>query len=300
MQDVKAHTVPQQAWDQFIMSGSARYMLKDFRRGLYGTVGLDTNFFGGDQYNWLMQIELDPQCQTRESFLSFINVQNDPRFLKNFSQITNSEFKTPQDFLDYCYEGRSPEHHHVMGVGDTLVDNDCEEVLENFLQTTQAKIIQDYEIQKSFYIRDRSCIKNIRGTPLDLIQIFAKEDDIWETRCDGNMKYQDDPNPDDLENQVAQNLQMMPTLVLSIFNSFGGFIPDSLSKKLISRIETANWSLTKTPQFGQQLSSLIQTRMRCQSKSEIKIFNHFIKAFDGNLAELLEVENYKKLEELCK
>lgn len=187
-QNIKAQTIPQEAWDDKIMGTKTRFHLQPNRRGLYGTAGIDTNNFGGDSYNWLMQIEIKEECQQPKNVVTFYDVARSKRFETWFESLDPEQkngFKEAREVDNTCF---SYGAEHVPYTGD-FADSRCTQIMNNYIEKSNIKIVQDHVIKKAFYIRDRSCIKAIKGKPEELLEIALKNDLLWITPCDD--KYSD-------------------------------------------------------------------------------------------------------------
>jgi hypothetical protein len=276
LKDVASHTVPQDDWFNFIMgaNGSSRYQLKDFRRGLYGTIGLNRNFFFDQKNNWVIRINLKPECLEPQNVATFIDVDKDPRFVQSFMDISNGRFGSdPSKFIQDCYGGkRSPMYFgpiHAVRYGDSP-DSDCEKTLSNYLAKFKFKIVQDYVIQTSYYIRDRSCIQDIKGTPFDIIEMLANEDDMWSTPCpeEGLDIYDLFSN----ENRSDQELHNIPDLLLGALASLNEPISAETYQALEKRIAEAHWELVYVSRIRTMLLLYLKNRKACEEKGRLKEF----------------------------
>jgi hypothetical protein len=180
-EDIEARTIPPKAWDNFIVGKKTRYHLAPYRRGLYGTGGIDRNSYGGDlgkEEPWLMQIEVKEECRKPESVVTFLNLPESKRFQTWFSSLPHgaTDFKNPDEFVQIC----KTDSMDSTGI---LEDARCGQFIDQYLKDTDVKVIHDHLIDKSFYLRDRNCIQTIRGTPAELIEMAAKNDLLWLRPC---------------------------------------------------------------------------------------------------------------------
>lgn len=166
--DIKARTVPKEDWDKFIMGDSTTFELAPSRRGLYGTSTLDTNTFINEA---MIEIAIKDECRQPTRVATLLNLHEDPRFVKWYK--TNKDSMSIEEFSQVC------------GMIDYQKYDDprCEKLVTDFLDSHKIAVIQDHIIKKSFYIRERSCIETIRGTPEEIIDIFATNPELWMHRC---------------------------------------------------------------------------------------------------------------------
>lgn len=174
--NIEARTVPQKDWDEKIMGDKdgRSFPLTEIRRGLYGTDGIDTNFYygRGGSDRWMMEVTLSDQCRRPENVATLVNLQKDRRFIDWAKQRLSHEerdYFSGCKFNDYLlgYWGPYTREH---GPEDVK----CSKITAKFLAENKIKVIQDNFIDKSFYIRDRGCIETIRGTGAELVEIFAE------------------------------------------------------------------------------------------------------------------------------
>jgi hypothetical protein len=181
-EDIEARTVPKEAWDKFIMGDSVNFKANPpFRKGFYGTAGIDTNFFGKFDSDWLIEIQIKDKCLDPEEVVSLRELAKSPRFTSWFNSIPESKrrLKGLAEFDGKCSA--------FAGAKDGSADpsGECSEILELYLQTSKAKVVHDPQLPKSFYIRDRDCIETIRGTDEELLRRASSDDSLWKPQCFG-------------------------------------------------------------------------------------------------------------------
>ncbi|WPU65123.1 hypothetical protein [Peredibacter starrii] len=174
--NIAAKTVPEADWDKYIMGDITRYDLGFVRRGLYGTGGLDTNNYGHGEYQALMEITIKEECRKPERVFSLHDLQKDSRFQEWFNKKKRS--MKLEKFGEEC-QLWDPQGYD---------NKKCEKIVGEFLKDVNAGVIQDHIVSKSFYIRDRNCIENIRGTPSDWLEIFSNSPNLFIPRCNGYNK----------------------------------------------------------------------------------------------------------------
>ncbi|MFL5784862.1 MAG: hypothetical protein ACJ76H_09655 [Bacteriovoracaceae bacterium] len=171
--NIAAGNVPQEDWDNFIMNGKGRYNLTSARRGLYGTVGLDTNTVGRGRYNWIMRIALRPECRKPERVATLDKLHLDQRFIDWFPKAKRK--MTFEEFKSNC---EIPVHNP-----DGYVKSECDEIAVTFFHDLKIFVIQDHVMEKSFYIRNRDCIERITGTPDEWVKWLADVPEMWSFHC---------------------------------------------------------------------------------------------------------------------
>ena len=267
-EDIKARTIPPYVWDKFIMNGESRFSLHSSRRGLYGTSGLDTNWYGGNGYEWLMQIEIKPECRKPKRVADISVLDKDKRFISWFAK---SSYPTDikKSFATRCN----------MGDKLNLPEQICEDIVTHFLDDNKIAIVHDHVENKSFYIRDRSCINTIRGTPEEWIQVFTEQPNLWIQRCKGISRI---------------DLMLFKSLVLTsekipnsdqLLKNVKLFIAGNENSSGVSRIEF--------------LEEAIKAKKRCDEKNNGEFSRYVMKVYDGsvdyNAAHLPSLEELKNL-----
>lgn len=173
--------IPQKAWDEFVMGEYTKWGLARNRRGFYGTAGIDTNSFGS---SWLVEVQIADACRNPQNVVSFINMHKTSRFKNWFNEQNAKEqlFANIQAFKQACYQEDGNPHLSYKGNSN---DPKCEKVFDSYLESTDVKIVQDHVVDKAFYIRDRSCIKKIVGTPEEIVSMAIHRQFLWLKPCSG-------------------------------------------------------------------------------------------------------------------
>lgn len=169
--NVAAKNVPQEDWDKYIMGDITRFDLGYVRRGLYGTGGLDTNNYGQKGYRALMEISIKDECRKPERVVSLEEIEKDSRFQAWFNK--KKQPMSMESFAENC----------VLDYAKDYENKKCGKIVGEFLEDAKIGVIYDHMSRKSFYIRDRNCIENIRGTPSDWIEIFSNTPNLFISRC---------------------------------------------------------------------------------------------------------------------
>ena len=224
LQNAKERTIPENVWNDSIMGEkNRRFALRPIRRGLYGTHNLDTNgFYDSGSYSWLMQIELEPACRNPQKVATFSGLEKDPRFIAWFKKKASLPMSL-EDFAKKCPS--SPPDYIAVYAGDER--ERCIQLAERFISENDIKIIQDSVVSRSFYIRNRSCIKNIRGTAAEQLEFLADEPSIFISECYGppldttlssvftRLLMEDivnEPVSEDVLDKLALNIQLFQSL----------------------------------------------------------------------------------------
>lgn len=239
--DIKNKTVPQADWDQYIMGDTTRFALRKSRRGLYGTGGVDSNNFGYDKYNWLMEIKIKDSCRAPDKVAALSELSSNKKFIKWFG--TTREDYTMRDFASQCvmtnYEGYPFEA--------------CDNIVDQFLRDEKIAIVQDEIIGKSFYIRDRSCVENIEGSPDFWVETLANRPNLWLDRCDN------------------ENLESLSSLLFHALPHMKKKFTKDLRDKLVKNLDLP---LGLQPNQKQMLTQVLDAKLRCDLKNKTDFNNH--------------------------
>ena len=178
-QDVAENTIPENAWNRFIMGGDGRYALTAYRRGLYGASAPGYADYFGDllvgsgKLPWMIAIEVTEECRTTRDIADIRELPTDARFLDWWDWAKPPQFRTPQDFEAQCYE-RWPNGKLKPRMIETGPGNGpCEDLVSWYLSETQVRVVVDQAWENSWYLRDRSCIAGIRGTATEQLDWMA-------------------------------------------------------------------------------------------------------------------------------
>lgn len=177
--DIKEKNVPLDAWTNGVMApGTGLWKLNSSRRGLYGTSGLDTNWYAGgpNENNWLMQIKIKEECRDPARVFDLSLLDKDTRFIEWFDNLKSKKM-TRHDFFSQCKLDEINFSNEI-----------CDEIVNQFLNDKKISVVHDHLELKSFYIRDRDCIETIKGTEEDWFNIFADQPNLWVMRCNGGKR----------------------------------------------------------------------------------------------------------------
>lgn len=246
-ENVANRTISKQAWDDFIMGSKTRYALEENRRGFYGTGGIDTNGFGGTPYNWLVEVHIKDECRDPSKVVTFYNLPKSQRFIKWFESLDEKQnpFSSLDEFSNKCFFGSEPAGSYQ---GDFGSDKRCAKMVNEYTQKTDVKIVQDHVIKKAFYIRDRSCIETIKGTPKELIEFAAKNEFLWLTPCNG----------------YGGGAGSFSLIVIDALTKVEKNVPKNVIEKLIQ-----NFKLASKP------TSQLEAYLRCLEKDRVSEFKEF-------------------------
>jgi hypothetical protein len=262
--DIAAGTIKQADWDKFIMGDQTRYQLGSVRRGLYGTGGVDSNEFFADSYNWLIDIKIKDECRKPSRVVDLSHLEEDPRFINWFKKkardINLSSFGSKCIITDDNYQGYN--------------SNDCEELVTDFLKETKVAIVQDHIIEKSFYIRDRSCIEKITGSPDDWVDVLASRPNLWLDRC-GNM-----------------NLDSLPALLFHSLPLMKKPFTKSTRDQIVKNFDL---SLVLVPERRKLLTEMLDAKLRCETQGK----DDFNQQFKDVSNYPLNVFPYAEFEKIC-
>lgn len=254
-----ANTVPQKIWDHFVLGKGGRYSLKPFRRGLYGSSSPEDADLFSDYWDleraWLVEVEIAPECREPHAVATLVALFKDERFLHWFQSASYLPFPTLDSFVATCFvvEGAKneiPNGTMVGGAGEA--DSSCEVVYERFFNETAVKIVQDHQVRRSWYLRDRSCIRGIRGTPPQIIEILAEREAIWHNHC----------------TQARSGESLMRLLLAALIE-----MNDSVSSELLRKISlNARDSTIVYSPVNQVVPEIVNAYQRCHDTKRRALF----------------------------
>ncbi|HUP57304.1 MAG TPA: hypothetical protein VM598_07630 [Bdellovibrionota bacterium] len=188
LEDAALDTVPESAWYCCVMGLSTSFGLKPFRRGLYGVSHPAYASFFGDQYvsradktPWLMAIHLDPACRAQGAVAGIRSLPTNPAFRRWLAEARGAEFATVEDYARTCVPPGS-----LQFTAGSLPETDCERTVARFLDEGGIRVVVDDAWEKSWYVRDRSCITRIDGSAEEVLRMMTMPG-FWNLRQpDGN------------------------------------------------------------------------------------------------------------------
>lgn len=188
--DIRQQTIPQDVWDKVIF-GTSDFDLPEYRKGLYGAETLSgTSLYATYKIlagvePWVMVINVKPECLTHENLFEAYyqvapagtgnNLLFTQWYRKNEESLKpleatcttmNDSWKYWTEGVLYSLNAASPE--------DQLLSKTCAPVLNQFLNDSKIKVVGDNANPDSWYIRDRSCIESIKGSPNDLFTLLLE------------------------------------------------------------------------------------------------------------------------------
>ncbi len=189
MKDVVARTVPEADWRQYIMGDETRFGQKIYRRGLYATSHPGFSSYFGDRLlekeavraPWMIRIAVKDECR-REEPLNLATLYWDPRVVRFLESLKDPEFPDVATLHSRCYyiddetEEEVADFEMVTGIGTPTA---CEAMADKIFQALKPKIAVDSIWHQSWYIRDRSCIERIDGSPLSHLKWMTEIPGYW-------------------------------------------------------------------------------------------------------------------------
>jgi len=244
-EDIQNRGVPEASWNNYVMK--SRMGLGPNRVGLYGAVTSHKaeNYAQGGNA-WMMEIHVKPECRTPDSVVSFNGLYKSPIFMKWWSTKQPSDFSNLIQFSQKCFNSEEKAIISPQGFSDPA----CEKTVHAFLDDVKPKMIQDTYNEQAWYIRDRSCIKTIRGTPEEIINIFTTQRHLWRSYCNKN-----------------QSKAPMMLVLFGALKNIDGKVTDS---QLADLMNTLNFSQVPLPKIlGPKM---ITAYMRCRDKNKMDEF----------------------------
>lgn len=175
--NIPDRTIPQEDWDQYIMGEENLHGLKPERRGLYGRAALSLWFMRES----FIEISIKQECRNPKNVISLNRLNENKDFINWFEKkkkIKKYDLSL-KEISSKCYVKSQTDYQ---GFGP----ESCRVIINEFLEDKKVKIIQDSLVEKSFYIRDRDCIENIRGADQyhETLDILASTPAFWIENCD--------------------------------------------------------------------------------------------------------------------
>lgn len=204
-EDLAAGTVPQEAWDRFIM-GRTNFDLPAHRKGLYGAESLaGTSLYSlyqvlGGKKPWVMMIHVKDDCLTSQATFGGEYSLNLRDGTDRFSKWYRAHRRENRGYEKLCLTEMGGTNYWEEGalysVGDSAEEEQaktrvCSPVLDRFLRDEKIKVVFDLVNEDSWYLRDKSCIRTIDGRPNELFDaIFSRQvgngDNDWMTNMYGD------------------------------------------------------------------------------------------------------------------
>lgn len=189
-ENLEAHTVPATAWDKFIM-GKTHFDLPEYRKGLYGAETVaGTSLYalyrfldGGD--GWLMAITVKQDCLSPASvhaggYVVRAEAYDAGRFARWYANHRDRYRKLEKTCL-LEYRDFSEWHEGILyslqkaAPAERALSDRCTPVLDDYLKEEKLKVVFDAVNPASWYLRDRACIEDIRGTPDELFTLILDQ-----------------------------------------------------------------------------------------------------------------------------
>lgn len=190
MKDVAAHTIPEADWNEFIMGETTRFKLKRFRRGFYGTeFPEDADRFGDDTYNWMVEVVLKPECRIPSKVASLVYLPDHPAFRSWYS--SSHQSISFESWKKECFDSAGYPHFHQFhyyknpNESADFEETTCEKTVGDYFEFSKLALVQDHvgDLVRSWAIRDRNCIQDIRGSDQYWAQEFTRRPDFWKNSC---------------------------------------------------------------------------------------------------------------------
>lgn len=172
----KAGTIPEAAWNEFVMGEKTTWGLAPYRRGLYGSDNLDglefyaNHLTGSTKKPWLMTIQVKEECRRPETSTSlYLDDRYGAWVISHINEMLPAALSCLHPEYDTC------NALLVGNIAHTLDENKpCDIWVKRFLEENKIRVVQDTPWLDSWYLRDRTCIQSIRATPQDLLMALAQ------------------------------------------------------------------------------------------------------------------------------
>ncbi len=253
LSNARINGISQEDWDQYIVGEKTRYSLRPSRRGLYGTAGLDTNTFGSNSYNWLMEIRIKAECTEPSRVITYYGLPDDLRFKDWYSSHETSY--TFKQFINTCYNHNDP----LMNLNG-FIDEKCDSIITRFLKDSKVGVVQDQIIKRSFYIVDRDCIEGIIASPSHWSFLLPRELHLWSNHCG------------------SSHATVLPGFLTQVLANSPEPLTHTDAVMLKEQIAKFNYI------SADSLNAVVDAKVRCDNQQSNKFTNTVKKIFGDNIA----------------
>jgi hypothetical protein len=274
LQDIKSKTIPNDIWENAIMSNQSRFGLKPYRRGLYGATTPGKAIAYGDseiheeKLPWFMEIHIKDECRAENAVLkSFYSLPDDSRFQAALTSLpSGASFTNAQDFKKRCLD---PLSHQLdlYAIGEAASELICEKVVHEFMDAKSIKLVGDDGWDDSWYIRDHSCISSITGEPNEILNMMATMPNFWRLDALG------DPLSGNLDGMTNGSAYLV--MLLDILQSMD-FIEPGIITSLKGKVSQSDFLDFQEEPFAlwarEPGVQLIEAWERCYNKKAIAEF----------------------------
>lgn len=202
LEDARIDSIPQEAWDKYVMGDYTSNNLPHARRGLYA--GININYIsqftpdcGAGDTPWFMVIHVNDQCRGSEVVGDFRDILKSSEF-KNWFENTwisnnpGSPFDSTDSFLKSAVDYKKEigkfriRYHGAYKIRGENSNTDLhEEILRAWIEHKNFKVMfndlgrNDTSRDSQWYLRDISCIERIDGTPGEVLGWISQRNDFW-------------------------------------------------------------------------------------------------------------------------
>lgn len=294
----RAGTIDEETWNRHIMGDSTNFALSPWRRGLYGGKDYDTlelyaNLYlgsprGQKKVPWLMKITVKEEClrpeavtdlATDQKYLSWL-FENAARVAQYASICLNLKTKDCRDLIV-----------GAQNTGGSGRETPCDDLLQDVILGTKARVVRDVEWHSSWYLRDRACIGKLEAGPAVLLETLAGAKWTQASRA-GSLG----------ANGGGQGLGSL-ALLFGALADFEGEAPAALLDTLRAKTAASDLRMTGEiekftgPAWVKETGpAVIDAYRRCQEKGKMEKFRAAQKTFEESLHDpaLSAVQHVKK------
>lgn len=176
----RAGTIDEETWKRHIMGESTNFALSPWRRGLYGGKDYDTlelyaNLYlgsprGQKKVPWMMKITVKPECLKADAVTDLATDQ------KYLTWLFENASKLAQ-YASICLNLKTTDCRDLIvgaqATGGSGRENACDDLLQDVILGTKARVVRDVEWHSSWYLRDRACIEKLEAGPGVLLEALA-------------------------------------------------------------------------------------------------------------------------------
>jgi hypothetical protein len=302
MEDVAAKTIPEHAWNQFIMGNQTRFHLRRFRRGLYGTERVESaDSFGSTAYNWLIEIQLKDSCLVPERIATINGIARSPMFKHWYeSKSFNRDYRSWKTSCFLKNGEPNPNQFNFYGKEKLLnhpieePESDCEKVVADFYEQKSIAMVQDDagDLVLSWALRDRECIETILGSSEYWAKQFAVREELWTNEC-----------PIKRQRNHRNNIRVWFSALYD-----AGFKSVDLEQfsKMIATLQppedVVNWQTDEVDRFAAQDFAVVLSKVakRCEKNGQKRKLQETLQGIANHVDDLQSEEVRFTLESACR
>ena len=258
-------------WQKWARGNSNRFQLKPFRRGLFVSESPeDIESFATPNFDELIRIELRFECLFGTQTAHLMGLPLNERFTDWF-QKAHPE-RSLAIWANGCFDPDGAPNSNQFNFYKTATESetDCEQIVEQYFQENQIRIVRDHLGTRSWLIRDQACVREFRGGAALWSTELFKNPLFWKNSCD---EYRD-------------HRLMTKIFFFSIRDGLVAF-PDGLSfQTVLQGLRAPSDVMARSFSAQDFAASFDDAMVRCQGKQDLGMFRASI----GRIGEQLNAD----------